>query len=100
MTNTNAQIAVKAALSIYAESLGVSFIEAIELFKNNHAELITEYDRITALQKQQAAELAANPPNPKPDIIIRHWIIEPKEATTEQPAAPAQTTPTEGGQAQ
>jgi hypothetical protein len=75
-----------------------SDLEAIEglheLFKNNHAELITEYDRITTLQKQQAAELAANPPNPKPDIIIRHWTIEPKEATTEQP------TPTEGGQAQ
>ena len=37
MTNTNAQIAVKAALSIYAKSLGVSFTEVIELFKNNQS---------------------------------------------------------------
>ena len=37
MTTTNAQTAVKAALSIYAESLGVSFAEAIELFKSNQS---------------------------------------------------------------
>ena len=37
MTNTNAQTAVKTALSTYAKSLGVSFAEAIELFKNNQS---------------------------------------------------------------
>lgn len=61
-----------------------------ELYKNNHAELIAEYQRLTAQRAQEAAERAANPPDPKPDIIIRHWTIEPKEPIE------TQTNTTEG----
>ena len=57
MTNTNAQNAVKAALSTYANSLGVSFAEAIELFKNNQstrdciALLVLAQAEVTGLKK-------------------------------------------------
>ena len=62
-----------------------------ELYKEHHAALIAEYQRLKVLRAQEAAARAANPPDPKPDIIIRHWTIEPKV----QPA-----TATEGAQAQ
>jgi hypothetical protein len=62
-----------------------------ELYKEHHAAMIAEYQRLKVLREQEASERAANPPDPKPDIIIQHWTIEPKD----QPA-----TTTEGGQAQ
>jgi hypothetical protein len=62
-----------------------------ELYKEHHAAMVAEYQRLKLLREQEAAERAANPPDPKPDIIIRHWNIEPKD----QPV-----TNTEGGQAQ
>jgi hypothetical protein len=62
-----------------------------ELYKEHHAAMVAEYQRLKVLRAQEAATRAANPPDPKPDIIIRHWTIEPKD----QPA-----TNTEGGQAQ
>jgi hypothetical protein len=37
MSNTNPQDAVKAAITIYAKSLGVSFSEAVELFKTSQS---------------------------------------------------------------
>ena len=62
-----------------------------ELYKEHHTAMIAEYQRLKVLREQEAAERAANPPDPKPDIIIQHWTIEPKV----QPA-----TATEGEQAQ
>jgi hypothetical protein len=62
-----------------------------ELFKEHHAAMIAEYQRLKVLREQEAADRAANPPDPKPDIIIQHWKIETKD----QPA-----NGTEGGQAQ
>ncbi|PAW62688.1 MAG: hypothetical protein B9S37_01225 [Verrucomicrobiia bacterium Tous-C3TDCM] len=62
-----------------------------ELYKEHHAAMVAEYQRLKVLREQVAAERAANPPDPKPDIIIQHWTIEPKD----QPV-----TNTEGGQAQ
>ena len=55
-----------------------------ELYKEHHNAMIAEYERIKVLREQEAAERAANPSDPKPDIIIQHWTIEPKDkpATT------------------
>jgi hypothetical protein len=50
-----------------------------ELFKEHHAAMIAEYQRLKLLREQEAAERAANPPDPKPDIIIQHWTIEPQD---------------------
>jgi hypothetical protein len=61
-----------------------------ELYKDHHAAMVAEYQRLKQLREQEAAERAANPPDPKPDIIIQHWTIEPKD----QPI-----TTTEGEQA-
>jgi hypothetical protein len=55
-----------------------------EVFQQHHAALIAEHQRLKVLRAQEAAARAANPPDPKPDIIIRHWKIEPKAQTTDQ----------------
>jgi hypothetical protein len=55
-----------------------------EVFQQHHADLIAEHQRLKVLRAQEAATRAANPPDPKPDIIIRHWKIEPKAQTTDQ----------------
>ena len=62
-----------------------------ELYKEHHAALIAEYQRLKVLRAQEAAARAANPPDPKPDIIIRHWTIEPKDENANN---------AQGGQAQ
>lgn len=54
-----------------------------ELYLDHHKDLISEYTRIKALQEKEAAELLANPPDPKPDIVIQHWTVTP-----DAPAAP------------
>ncbi len=54
-----------------------------EIYRENHSELIAEHQRLTLERAQKAAERLANPPDPKPDIIIQHWTIEPKENTNE-----------------
>jgi hypothetical protein len=54
-----------------------------EIYRENHNELIAEHQRLTLERAQKAAERLANPPDPKPDIIIQHWTIEPKENTNE-----------------
>ena len=48
-----------------------------ELYEEHHKDLISEYQRIKALQELAAAERLANPPDPKPDIIIQHWTVTP-----------------------
>ncbi len=48
-----------------------------ELYQDHHKELISEYIRIKAQQEREAAERLANPPDPKPDIIIQHWTVTP-----------------------
>ena len=50
-----------------------------ELYKEHHAAMVAEYQRLKVLREKEAAARAANPPDPKPDIIIRHWTIEPKD---------------------
>jgi hypothetical protein len=50
-----------------------------ELYKEHHAAMVVEYQRLKLLRQQEAAERAANPPDPKPDIIIQHWKIETKD---------------------
>jgi hypothetical protein len=62
-----------------------------ELYKEHHAAMIAEFQRLKLLREQEAAERAANPPDPKPDIIIQHWTIEPKDENANK---------TQGGQAQ
>lgn len=68
-----------------------------ELYQDHHKDLISEYIRIKALQEREAAERLANPPDPKPDIIIQHWTVTP-----DAPAAPTKLeiipTKTEGGE--
>jgi hypothetical protein len=41
--------------------------------------MVAEYQRLKLLREQEAAERAANPPDPKPDIIIQHWTIEQQD---------------------
>jgi hypothetical protein len=55
-----------------------------ELYKEHHAAMVAEYQRLKVLRAQEAATRAANPPDPKPDIIIQHWKIEPKEQPADQ----------------
>jgi hypothetical protein len=62
-----------------------------ELYKEHHAAMIAEYQRLKLLREQEAAERAANPPDPKPDIIIQHWTIEQQDEKANN---------TQGGQAQ
>ena len=68
-----------------------------ELYLDHHKDLISEYTRIKALQEKGAAERLANPPDPKPDIVIQHWTVTP-----DAPAAPTKLeiipTKTEGGE--
>jgi hypothetical protein len=68
-----------------------------ELYLDHHKDLISEYTRIKALQEKEAAERLANPPDPKPDIVIQHWTVTP-----DAPAAPTKLeiipTKTEGGE--
>ena len=67
-----------------------------ELYKDNHKDLISEFERIKAIRDSEAAERLANPPDPKPDIVIQHWTVTPNA-----PAAPTKLeiipTKTEGG---
>jgi hypothetical protein len=49
-----------------------------EIYQQHHSELVAEYQRLTALRKIEAAQRAANPPNPQPDLIIRHWNVQPE----------------------
>jgi hypothetical protein len=68
-----------------------------EIYQDHHKDLISEYTRIKALQEKEAAERLANPPDPKPDIVIQHWTV-----TLDAPAAPTKLeiipTKTEGGE--
>jgi hypothetical protein len=68
-----------------------------ELYQDNHKDLISEFERIKANQDREAAERLANPPDPKPDIIIQHWTVTP-----DAPPAPTKLeitpTKTEGGE--
>jgi hypothetical protein len=48
-----------------------------EIYQDHHKDLISEYIRIKALQEKEAAERLANPPEPKPDIVIQHWTVTP-----------------------
>ena len=52
-----------------------------EIYQEHHQDLIGEYLRIKANNERNAAERLANPPDPKPDIIIQHWIIDPSTQT-------------------
>jgi hypothetical protein len=54
-----------------------------EVYQDHHKDLISEYTRIKALREKEAAERLANPPDPKPDIVIQHWTVTP-----DAPAAP------------
>ena len=67
-----------------------------EIFQQNHAALIAEHQRIKLLNEQRAAELAANPPDPKPDLIIRYWTPE-KTLAEKQREQAAQQPSQEGG---
>ncbi len=55
-----------------------------EIYQENHQALIAETQRIKAIRDQQAAERLANPPDPKPDIIIQYWNIEKPATNTNQ----------------
>jgi hypothetical protein len=55
-----------------------------EIYKENHQALIAETQRIRAIRAQQEAERLANPPDPKPDIIIQYWNIEKPATNTNQ----------------
>ena len=55
-----------------------------EVFQQHHADLIAEHQRLKVLRAQEAATRAANPPDPKPDIIIQHWKIDPKDQPADQ----------------
>jgi hypothetical protein len=55
-----------------------------EIYKENHQALIAETQRINAVRAQQAAERLANPPDPKPDIIIQYWNIEKPATNTNE----------------
>lgn len=53
-----------------------------ELYREHHAAMIAEYQRMKALREEEAAERAANPPDPKPDVKIRYWIPTQKSQNT------------------
>ena len=55
-----------------------------EIYKENHQTLIAETERIRAVRAQQEAERLANPPDPKPDIIIQYWNIEKPATNTNE----------------
>jgi hypothetical protein len=55
-----------------------------EIFHEHHTDLIAEHLRIKAENAQRAAELAANPPDPTPDLIIRYWTPEKTLAEKQQ----------------
>jgi hypothetical protein len=55
-----------------------------EIYKENHQALIAETQRIRAIRVQQEAERLANPPDPKPDIIIQYWNIEKPATNTNE----------------
>jgi hypothetical protein len=55
-----------------------------EIYREHHTDLIAEHHRIKALNAQRAAELAANPPDPTPDLIIRYWTPEKTLAEKQQ----------------
>jgi hypothetical protein len=68
-----------------------------EIYQDHHKDLISEYTRIKALQEKEAADRLANPPDPKPGIVIQHWTVSP-----DAPAAPTKleviSTKSEEGQ--
>jgi hypothetical protein len=53
-----------------------------ELYQNHHADFIAKLAQIKQQNAQAAAERAANPPDPTPDIIIRYWT--PEKTLTEK----------------
>jgi hypothetical protein len=55
-----------------------------EIYKENHQALLAETQRIRAIRAQQEADRLANPPDPKPDIIIQYWNIEKPATNTNQ----------------
>jgi hypothetical protein len=68
-----------------------------ELYQAHHNDLVTEHQRIKAENAQRAAELAANPPDPTPDLIIRYWTPEKTLAEKQQEQLQAEHQPQEGG---
>jgi hypothetical protein len=58
-----------------------------EIFREHHTALIAEHQRINVENAQRAAELAANPPDPTPDLIIRYWTPEKTLAEKQQEQA-------------
>jgi hypothetical protein len=67
-----------------------------ELYQAHHADLIAEHQRIKEINAKRAAELAANPPDPTPDLIIRYWTPE-KTLAEKQQEQQAEHQPQEGG---
>jgi hypothetical protein len=67
-----------------------------EIYREHHTDLIAEHHRIKAENAQRAAELAANPPDPTPDLIIRYWTPE-KTLAEKQQEQQAEHQPQEGG---
>jgi len=53
------------------------FIGLHELYQDHSKDFISEFERIKAIREREAAERLANPPDPKPDIIIQHWTVTP-----------------------
>jgi hypothetical protein len=47
-----------------------------ELYQKHHAEFIAAVQRLNQENEKLAAELAANPPDPTPDLLIRYWTPE------------------------
>ena len=78
-----------------------------ELYQDHHKDLISEYRRIKIEREREAAERLANPPDPKPDLIIQHWTITPdappaptkiEYTTTKKDAQIQETNEQKGGQ--
>ncbi len=55
-----------------------------ELYKEHHAAMIAEYQRLKVLREQEVAERAANPPDPKPDIFLQHWVVPQNNNNSQQ----------------
>lgn len=63
-----------------------------ELYQQHHAAFIAKYAALKQENARRAAELAANPPDPTPNLIIRYWTPEKTmaEKLQEQQAAQSQ----------
>ncbi len=62
-----------------------------ELYPQHHAAFIAKSATLKAENARRAAELAANPPDPTPNLIIRYWTPEKTIAEKLQEQQEAQT---------